>query len=395
MTGRKRKKLPSNPNIVLGSYCKLNGIEEISDLKEGMDFRKPEYRREVFLRFYEFHLKYYSHPGGVYFIMPYLANEFNWTKEQKYWFAFINGCTQNPCTSWVIFNNFPNFEEITEAKLEEWHRKYWRRLDYDTDKRYSKGHFVDNFINYKKNLGGLTQTQFFEEGLAYSDDPYENFWRVWNIVLNDFLLFGRLSSFSYLEYLKLMGLNIDCPDLLLWDMEGSKSHRNGICKVLGRDDLDWYKDNTDFPGHSEEVVSWLAIEGEKLLIEAEDRFKDRKFFKDVNYFTLESALCTYKSHYRVNRRYPNVYMDMLYKRIKKAEKMGWEDHGINFDIFWEMRKSILPKYLRLEDNINDPTYSVDVLSPIKQNHFRLTGQMIMIDHEWSCFTNDFNKKYFS
>jgi len=43
---------------------------EISDLKIGMDFRELKYRREVFLRFYEFHLKYKSHPGGVYFAMP-------------------------------------------------------------------------------------------------------------------------------------------------------------------------------------------------------------------------------------------------------------------------------------------------------------------------------------
>jgi hypothetical protein len=59
-----------------------------------------------------------------------------------------------------------------------------------------------------------------------------------------------------------------------------------------------------------------------------------------------------------------------------------------------MRRSILPEYLRLENNENDPTYSVEVLSTIKQNHFRLTGQMIMIDKEWSCFINDFNKKYY-
>ena len=41
---------------MIGRYCELNNLEEIKDLKVGMDFRKPEYRREVFLRFYEFHL---------------------------------------------------------------------------------------------------------------------------------------------------------------------------------------------------------------------------------------------------------------------------------------------------------------------------------------------------
>ena len=51
-------------------YCEENNIPEVTDLKAGMDFRKPEYRREVFLRFYEFHLKYRAHAGGVYQFIP-------------------------------------------------------------------------------------------------------------------------------------------------------------------------------------------------------------------------------------------------------------------------------------------------------------------------------------
>lgn len=35
-------------------------------------------------------------------------------------------------------------------------------------------------------------------------------------------------------------------------------------------------------------------------------------------FTLESALCTYKSWHRPNRRYVNVYSDMLHGRIDEA-----------------------------------------------------------------------------
>jgi len=42
-----------------------------------MDFRDPKYRREVFLKFYEFHLKYNIHPGCVYFAIPWLAKYYN------------------------------------------------------------------------------------------------------------------------------------------------------------------------------------------------------------------------------------------------------------------------------------------------------------------------------
>jgi len=178
---RKRKRLISDESFIPQSACQILGIDEVQDLKEGMDFRKPEYRREVFLRFYAFHLKYKSHPGAVYYLMPWLSDKLSLTQEQKLWMAFINGCTQNLCTTWVIFNVFPDFSSVTEDSLETWHRQYWKRLDYDIDKRYSKGHFVENFVNYKKNLDGLTQEQFFF-GKHGSTTPEENFMPLWAIV---------------------------------------------------------------------------------------------------------------------------------------------------------------------------------------------------------------------
>ena len=90
------------------------------DLAAGLDFRLPEYRREVFLRFYEFHLKYRSHPGAVYYLMPYLAERGEWTPEQRLWFAFLNGNTQNPVSSYIIFQRFPDFGELDVCELAEW-----------------------------------------------------------------------------------------------------------------------------------------------------------------------------------------------------------------------------------------------------------------------------------
>ncbi len=395
---RKRKRLISDESFIPQSACQILGIEEVQDLKGGMDFRKPEYRREVFLRFYAFHLKYKSHPGAVYYLMPWLSDKLSLTQEQKLWLAFINGCTQNLCTTWVIFNVFPDFSSVTEDSLETWHRQYWKRLDYDIDKRYSKGHFVENFVNYKKNLGGLTQEQFFFDKHG-SNTPEENFMPLWDKVMKDFHLFGRLSTFSYLEYLKIMGVNIECNDLFFDEIEGSKSHRNGMLKVLGRDDLELHKSNEVLKTHSRQIVEWVEAEAEKLLLEAKRRFKDEAFFNDVNYFTLESTLCCYKSWHRPNRRYANVYNDMFYHRIKKAETLGWEDHGIDFDLFWWARRECLPAYLRLEDNPSDPTsdtnrFTEKSLFKEKQNLYRETGEIPMMGFFDPIFENNFNKTYY-
>ena len=243
---------------------------------------------------------------------------------------------------------------------------------------------MDSVRNYKELTAGRTQEEFFR-GL-YTGSPGANFASIWSVVSKKFFSFGRLSTFSYLEYLRIMGLDLDCNHLFLEDMEGSKSHRNGLCKVIGRDDLDWHSSNPGFNGkYAPGVLTELAGVGESLLDESLRRAIGKDWEYDVSYFTLESALCTYKSWHRKNRRYPNVYNDMLHDRIVNAESRWLRP---KLDVFWEARQDVLPANLRLEDN------PLDVgCKPIKQNHYRLSGQVIMMERDWDCFENDYSNGY--
>lgn len=363
---------------MIGRYCELNNIKEVTDLRQGMDFRRPEYRRETFLRFYEFHLKYKSSPGCVYFVMPELAIRESWSLEQKLWFAFLNGNTQNPVTSWLIMRRFPTLGGASSTQVQEWFNANWAKLQFDTDRRHHKRIFPLAVQKYR----ALTRDD--QEGLfaklCASASEEKNFEACW-AAKDRFYGFGRLSMFSYLEYVRIMGLPIRCNNLFLEDLEGSKSHRNGLCMVLGRDDLDWHDSNPGFPGYSKVVLAWLEEEAGALLGEATDRLSGAECSRDIGYFTLESALCAYKSWHRRNRRYPNVYCDLLHDRIRWAEQR-W---GEPLTQFWEIRKACLPAYLRLEDNPHDPG-----VCPRKQNHYLSTGQPIMMHREWPCFANDFN-----
>lgn len=360
----------------IGRRCELDGEPECAELEEGLDFRQPRYRREVFLRFYEFHTRYGAHPGAVYYLMPYLADRFGWGIEERLWFAFLNGNTQNPLTSHLLFRAFPDFAALDLDRFERWVKREYKRLAFDIDRRYFRRHLVASVACYRK-LVGRSQARFFN-GLM-GDDEHANFRSVWDAVSTRFFTFGRLSTFSYLEYLRIMGLPLDCDDLFLGDRAGSKSHRNGICKVIGRDDLDWHESNPGFSGHySPEVIEWLTGECAALLADAKARMPGER---SVSYFTLESTLCCYKSWHRPNRRYPNVYNDMFHDRIRVAEA-AWRER---FEVFREARAEKLPAHLRLEDNPADCG-----LKPRKQNHYRQTGQVIMMDEEWECFRNDFN-----
>lgn len=349
-------------------------IEDITDLKVGMDFRKPQYRHEVFQRFYEFHLKYYAHPGCVYYIMPYLSEE--WDHEQALWFAYINGHTQNPVTSMIIFDHFPGLE--TTDGLEDWFNANWKLLPFDMDRRYQKKDFPAA-VKWYRRLTNDKQLEYFVRFLQA--EPYTNFNQLWGVVFGKFPSFGRLGAFSYLEYLKIMGVKVDCSSLFLRDITGSRSHRNGLAIVLGRDDWDFKKER---PFYTEDDMDFLEMEGTMLLEEALMRAKGQPWEEDVSFFTLESALCTYKSWHRPNRRYPNVYNDMFHDRIKQAERL-WPDR--DFGVFWEARKNTLPRHLLREFNPNDPG-----LVPEKQNHYLETGEVVMMSRDWPCFDNPFDRK---
>jgi hypothetical protein len=148
-------------HTTIGRYCDMEGISEVQDLQPGMDFRRPEYRREVFMRFYEFCLKYRIHAGASlpYMTLPFLRKELGWSREQVLWFAFINGNTQHPLTSWLIFKRFPDFADLDIDGLDKWYNSEWPRLEFDTDRRHQKRDFMQSVKTYKR-LCGNDQTTF-------------------------------------------------------------------------------------------------------------------------------------------------------------------------------------------------------------------------------------------
>lgn len=328
----------------------------------------------VFQDFYEFHLRYGAHPGCVYYLMPWLALEYGWDLEQRLWFAFINGNTQNPVTSLMLFRQGDRPERASEMLT--WYHANLERLAWDTDRRYHRKAFPQAVMSYLQLTGG-DQAEYWRRAAA---GGWPGVWRAANAIHT----FGRLSAFSYAEYVRIMGGEFDCEDLLLEDRSGSRSHRNGLALVAGRDDLDWHSSNPGFDGrYSPDELAALAELGADLLAEQKQRAVGQPWERDVSYFTLESALCTYKSWHRPNRRYPNVYNDMLYDRLRATEERF---PGEDLSPFWAARLAKLPAHLRLEDNPYDPG-----CRPAKQNHYRTTGEVIMMERDYPQYVNGFSR----
>jgi hypothetical protein len=340
-------------------------------LPSGADFRLPQYRPEVWHRFYSFHLKHRSHPGGVYYALPAMACAEGWDLEQRAWCAFLNGNTQNPVTTWLLMQA-GNRPSLASNVMQFW-REHHADLSWDTDRRYHKTRLSEAITGYLELTRG-GQTKYW---MAAARAGWGGCWAAATAIPT----FGRLSAWSYLEYMRIMGLPIPDPDtLLLADRAGSRSHRNGLCLLLGLDEWVWWSDNPHFDGnYPPDLIAWLEDQGSELLKQARER---NPVSPDVGYLTLESALCTWKSWHRKNRRYAGVYNDLLYNRLRHGEAK----FGHRFDVLWDARRDALPTYLRLEDCPNDPG-----AVPLKQNHYRNTGQVIVLGHEWPELWSDFDQ----
>jgi hypothetical protein len=300
------------------------------------DCRDVHNRKEYFYKLYDMSLRYKIMPGLVYLYMPQLVERNSWEPEQALWFAFINGLTQNPITSRIIFNQLPVEQMHSKSALQrftEWFNENWEQLSFDTDRRYQKKdtpQAIETYCNLVREHGSQVS--------LFSDKSYRE---LWSLVNDQLLSFGRLSTFSYLEYVYLNGYGADCTNLMFEDKSGSRSHRNGMLLLEGQDSLvndkrvSW---PTEEPSNFAKMCLELTLRADHYIASWSNIGASR--------FTFESALCTFKNHF-FGRRYPGVYADMAWQRICWYEPTKFKSV---LEEFKDIR-TMLPDWLREECEI--------------------------------------------
>jgi len=302
-----------------------------------LDYRKPENRTNYFKKLYNVNVTYKVHPGLVYLYMPELKSYYNWDDETALWFAVINGHTQHTITSLKILEFMPS-PKMSEAEWTAAEAKFnadWTTLSFDTDRNKQKKDTIKGLRSYVELTNGKPQTEL------YSGKSYEDYWKIANSIVS----FGRLSTFSYLEYVRINGFGSDCTDLMFNDFSGSRSHRNGMFFLLGMDDMifDKRQPNSHDGKYTnfETLCDTLETRAEEFLLD----FKNEFGYNDhISKFTLESCLCQFKNGF-FKRRYPGVYSDMAWDRINWYDSRGFQRFT---EPFKEIRSTKLPDWLREE-----------------------------------------------
>lgn len=280
--------------------------------------------RELFIRWYAWSLTYKDCDPAIW-MANYIFDRFEFNIEQKYWLCWLYGNTYYYPTSFILWNEFPDYFLCSIDRITDWNTKYYKILRYQTDTKYNKGHLPTMFSSYKSVIGDKQQVKF--ESLL-GDNEVDSFDNVYNYVSKSFYKFGRYTTWFYLQSLKhCCNLQINPKNLLLSDYSGSRSHRNGLLYALDKQD----KIDVNLTKNEYE---YLEAEAAAILEEMKSRFPNLK--TQIDPFTMETCLCSFKKIFREsNGRYLGYYLDRQSEEIIKCMGDSW--FGIDWDVLWQAR----------------------------------------------------------
>lgn len=294
-------------------------------------------RVNTFIRWWVHQLRTYDCDPSIY-VMKYIIDRMELNLEQRYWFCWIYANTYQVPTAWVIFNEFPDFENVPWERIDKFSRENASRLPYQKDQKWLRGCLGEIFLSYQANVRPYGTQQALWRHVCSHESPVVNFNNAWQLVLRHFHKFGRYTGWFYLQALKeICGLPLQ-PVSLMLDFDSSATHRAGLCLALGRD-AEALK-GTKF---SRETTTLLDIEAQSILARVEHIFDAAGHLKlpvEPDMFSMETALCSFKKLFRREQgRYLGYYLDRMAEDINKTAHHGWP--GINWDLLWSARDEIL------------------------------------------------------
>lgn len=320
-------------------------------------------KKELFKDWYKWSIHFKDCDPAIW-MANYIFKRFEFNKEQRYWLIWLYGNTYNYPTAFILWNEFPDYELVTVDRLTKWNNENYKRLRYQVDTKYNKGHLPAMYESYYTIMGYHTQSKVFDFYTCY--DEKKNFDELWNLFTKKQYKFGRYTTWFYLQALKhCCNVPIETSSLMLRDYEGSRSHRNGLVLALGLND--WVDTKL-----TENEYNWLEGVAGNLLHEMKQEMPEHK--NDIDLFTMETCLCSFKKIFRErNGRYLGYYLDRQSEEINQVEHDGW--YGIDWNVLWQARKETLDKKLSMRSKIDKS----------KMSYYLKTGSFERLD--WLKETN--------
>jgi hypothetical protein len=244
--------------------------------------------------------------------LKYIAERFELNMSQRYWIAFLYGTNYCATTTFLIYNEFPDFENVDVKRLSKWWDLNKQNLIFQTDRLRIKTSnlFVESFISYKQVTKG-NQQQYYASSRNWKE-CYDKITSIKN--------FGRFSAFNYLDVLNQITDTKHSPTYL--NMIEAESCRNGLCYAIGKEE--WI---------SKKISKEVAVNLHNTFLDFLNKY-------DGNVYQIETTLCAYKK-YRKNQRYVGYYIERMRKEIDQMQNRFKE--GIAWEVLWQFRSETFDK----------------------------------------------------
>jgi hypothetical protein len=277
-----------------------------------------------------------------YAMLRYLCDRYELNDEQRYWLAFVYALTYCGPSTFFVYNEFPDYENLDSGRMNRWWFSYGReQIICQTDRRWcrSRNQFVDAIESYRKWVGVRTQAEHFAQFTgATPEERYKKLYKSAECLYT----FGQFSLFLYLEALHtITPLDLAPTDL---DLDKAWSCRYGLYYAYG---LDEYITDLEAP---------IPIEARTPTREAWfdlwSRFGQQNgvMSGQPTVWQVETTLCAYRKFHR-GKRYIGYYVDR--QALEIAKMQDHVKHGVAWDVLWQFR----------DETYHDKSYLVEKTIP--------------------------------
>jgi len=260
-----------------------------------------------------------------YSMLRYICDRYELNNEQRYWLAYLYSTCYCGATTFFIYNEFPDWENVDFGRAERWWTANRDKVVFQTDRRWvrSRNQWVQMIRSYSQKVRPLTQEGYLA-GYIVPRDPFLT-WKMLADEASTWFQMGRFGLWLYTEALHVVtGYPAEPSSMLMKDAE---SCRNGLAMAIGRPDLNTHGST----GARLRLADYRYLQGAFNEVVAELRRVD----PGSNVWNIETTLCAYKK-YHLGKRWPGYYIDRQHDEIAKAQAAVV--NGVDWSVLWDYRR---------------------------------------------------------
>ena len=311
-------------------------------MQTDIDYRGLEYRWAGFDWYYRFTTCNYDSTADL-VCEKWVADRNHFSIPERTALAFWFGAVGSP-SSMIFTKKFGNFNKNSAKAILEFFEKNKSRISFASDARYRKINFqpfiksVCDSLSHTDTIYEYVLDKFTQRTSAVGNQHQANYNTLSECCRNDWQQWGRMGHWCFAEALKHFTQFPIKPPTMEFGPTG-KSHTSGWLLAIEKHRLK--RDQIlelDKPD--------LEIQAHSYIVRVRENFPS--FYKEADYFTLETACCNYKRQHR-GTRYAGCYIDELYDDLQVLKK-DWPEYSELYEQYMKARWNVLPKPLLYEAN---------------------------------------------